>query len=321
MKSIYLKTFILITTLLLVSNHLFAYDAFRDDRDFRSINIYTGPAKFSHFGKISSFSLNPKCRIMAVIDSDSNVVYIFHTNGTLLREIGSTDGIKTPLAAAIDNNENIYVSQVSESKIHIFKPKSEKSVIDIPVTDMDSPPSIVGLTIDRKGNVYAADKANSRIYAFDSNGKLKLQFGAKGDKRGEFKSLEDLAVDSQGRIYVLDSSNSPIQVFNNKGKYLYKIGFKGMGKEDIANASGIYIDPNDQIWAADSGSHKLKVFSRNGEHLRNFGSYGTAPSQLFQPIDLAMDSFGYLYIAEAGAKRIQIFMLRHTFERFTNDSF
>ena len=68
-----------------------------------------------------------------------------------------------------------------------------------------------GVGIDSRGNSYVVDSRNNRIQKFDSDGKLLLQFGTKGNGHGEFLDPLGLAIDSDDNVYVADYNNNRIQ--------------------------------------------------------------------------------------------------------------
>lgn len=311
---LYLFTIILILT---TANTQSADAAIRADSGFTSILIIASYDEYTDFKAPSSLAVNGKSGRMCIVDKDPDEVYLMSMQGLPIKRIGGEAGAKSSAGAAIANDGSIYITDAETASIKVVSPDESKMVIAMPAVEGGKAPVPGRMVIDRNGNLYVTDKANSRICVFDRDGNVKFQFGKSGVKHGEFKSLEDVAVDRLGRIYAADSSGTPVQVFDKKGKYLYRFGFRGEGDEDISFAAGLFIDPNDQVWVVDRGAHSLKVFDRNGTFLRKFGEYGTEQGELFQPVDAEMDSLGRIYVLEAGAKRLQIFMLRRSFERFT----
>lgn len=287
--------------------------------DFQPQNVIVGWDKYNSFGNPISIAANSKAGLIGIADLDNKTVFLMTVNGVLKKRIDESKGIRSPMGIAIGDNGTVYISDSSRGEILSFNSDGDKIWAVSPESNGEEKPLLGRIKLDRTGNLYVIDKANGHIYVFDKKADLKFKVGIKGDKRGEFNSLEDVAVDRQGRIYALDSFGTPIQVFDKNGKYLYKIGYKGSGDREIEHASGICIDANDQIWVADSGAHCLKVFDRNGDFLRSFGQYGTGYGELYKPIDIAIDSFGRVFVLEEGTKRVQVFVMRRPFERFTTD--
>jgi len=287
-----------------------------DRRSFDFVFRVNGFTQETYFGEPSALALDEKSGVFWLADSKYGEVYSFSLQGVPKTEYGADKGIETPVGLAVDKNGVLYVAEKSPGPIKVIGRDGAVKKLEIPSPEKGEPTAPGRMKFDRNGSLYVVDRANCRIAALDAEGKVRLTVGAKGDKRGQFKALQDVAVDRQGRIYALDSEGTPVQVFDKNGKYIYRFGFHGDGLEDISYPSGIFVDGNDQIWVTDRGRHALKVFDRSGTFLRALGKYGVEEGYLFQPADSVMDGLGRVYIAEAGARRMQIFSLSRPFEPF-----
>jgi len=299
----------LLILLAVAASHAGPFD--QGARDFVFCFSVSGYEQETWLAEPSALALDERAGLVYVADTRAGDVAVFSLQGAPKSQPGK---VKAPVGLAVDKGGNLYVSESEGGPIKILNPKGEASILEIPVGEGEEPAKPGRMAFDRDGNLYVVDRAACRIYVFDKEKKLKFRLGGKGDKRGEFRMLQDVAVDRQGRIYALDSAGVPIQVFDKKGKYIYRFGFRGDGEEDISSAAGLFVDQNDQIWVVDRGQHALKVFDRSGNFLRRFGNYGLAEGSLFQPIDAEMDRFGRVYVLEAGARRLQVFSLSRPFE-------
>ena len=303
---------VLLVLLAAAASHSEPFD--QDARDFVFCFSVSGYEQETWFEEPSALALDERAGLMYVADAKADSVAVFSLQGVPKSQSASKGAVKAPIGLAVDREGNLYVSENEGGPIKIINPKGEVSALDLPAGGESARPG--RMAVGRDGSLYVADRAACRIYVFDKERKLKFTFGGKGDKRGEFKTLQDVAVDRQGRIYALDSAGVPVQVFDKKGKYIYRFGFRGDGAEDISSPAGLFVDQNDQIWVVDRGRHCLKVFDRSGSFLRKFGKYGVAEGSLFQPMDAEMDRFGRVYVLEAGARRLQVFSLSQPFEPF-----
>lgn len=285
----------------------------QDARDFAFSFSVNGYEPDGWFAGPSSLVLNERSSIMYIADTKAGYVDVFSLQGSPKSQLSDA---KAPFGLAVDKDGNLYISENEAAPIKVINPKGEVSTFEIPTVEGEKPPQPGCMTTDRDGNLYVVDRANSCIHIFDKEKKEKFKIGKPGDKRGEFKTLQDVAVDRQGRIYALDSAGTPVQVFDKKGKYIYRFGFIGDGYEDLALPTSLFVDRNDQIWIVDQGQHCLKVFDRSGSFLRKFGIYGLGQGTLFQPVDAKMDNFGRIYVLEAGGRRLQVFTLRRPSEPF-----
>ena len=307
-------TKLLIFLLVLLTTATHAQIPASEDRDFALCLRVNGYEPDTNFLDPTGLALDNRSGTMYIADAKDGTVSAFSLQGVPKSRYGFHEELKNPLALAVDKQGNLYVSETDGGPIKIISPKGEVTKFELPTEEGAKPPKPGRMTFDRDGSLYVVDRENNRILVFDKDRQLKLKIGGTGDKRGQFKKLEDVAVDRQGRIYALDSTGYPVQVFDKKGKYLYRFGYRGEGDEDISFPAGLFVDQNDQVWIVDRGQHALKVFDRSGQFLHRFGVYGLEESMLFQPIDADMDSFGRVYILEAGARRLQVFSLSRPFQ-------
>ena len=67
--------------------------------------------------------------------------------------------------------------------------------------------------MDGSGNVYVADRDNSRIQKFDASGTFLTAWGSYGSGNGQFSNPIGVATDGSGNLYVADTNNNRIQKF------------------------------------------------------------------------------------------------------------
>lgn len=281
----------------------------------------TGYRTDTRFGEPSGLALSERANLIYLTDVKDAALYVFNPEGVPKSIESDKAKIGAPYAVAVDKDSNAYVAANDAGPVKVIDSKGEVKSFEFEAPQGDQMPRPGRMAFDRDGNLYVVDRANSRLYVFDKDRKLKMRIGSKGSKRGEFRQLQDVAVDRQGRIYALDALGIPVQVFDKKGKYLYRFGFHGAGDQDIGYPNGIALDRNEQVWIVDKGQHCLKVFDRAGEFLRRFGTYGVGEGTLFDPVDIEIDGFGKVYVAEAGARRLQVFTVSRPYETFTPPGF
>lgn len=72
----------------------------------------------------------------------------------------------------------------------------------------DSLGVISGVTVDSRGNVYASDRAETKVWVFDESGNSVGSFGRKGEGPGEFQSPTGIAIGPDGMLYVRDPNRT-----------------------------------------------------------------------------------------------------------------
>jgi sugar lactone lactonase YvrE len=270
------------------------------------------------FGEPTALALDERNSLIYVADQAAGVIDAFSLQGIPKFQYGSKSGLKAPVGVAVDRLGNVFVSENDGGAIKVIGPKGDISVVEIPagLGEGKEAPKPGKMTFDRDGNLYVVDRASCRILVFDKERKYKFKFGGIGDKRGEFKLLQDVALDRQGRIYATDALGVPVQVFDRKGAYMQGFGIRGEGGDGLSFPSGIFVDRHDQVWIVDKTRHCLKVYDRAGTFLKSFGSYGQAEGSLYYPVSAAADNLGRVYVLEFGARRLQVFTLDKPFQPF-----
>jgi hypothetical protein len=72
----------------------------------------------------------------------------------------------------------------------------------------------------RAGILYAADRMERRIYAFDSDGVLLAVWGSEGSGPGEFRRPGRIVPASDGSVWIADEGQSHVARFTGSGAYL-----------------------------------------------------------------------------------------------------
>jgi hypothetical protein len=106
---------------------------------------------------------------------------------------------------------------------------------------------------------------NSRVQAFDGEGRFKSRIGAGGDAPGSFGRPKGVAVDSFGHVYIVDALFDNIQIFDSEGRFLLNLGESGNKPGQFWLPNGIAISGQNEIFVADSYNHRLQVLRYIGQ--------------------------------------------------------
>jgi len=191
-----------------------------------------------------------------------------HLPGVFVRAFGhdgTGDGeLHNPLAVAVDEADNIYVTDTDNNRIQKFNPQGKflmkwgrggrgNGEFNIPS----------GIAVDRKGNVYVVDTDNSRVQKFTSDGKFLATWGQSGSKEGEFYRPKGIAADKDGNVYVADCNNHRIDKFSSDGRFLGAFGREGREVGELQYPNAVAVDDKGHIYVADSKNDRIQVFQEN----------------------------------------------------------
>ena len=185
-----------------------------------------------------------------------------------------------------------------------------------------------GVAVDPAGNVYIADRGNSRIRKVNTVGLISTiagngTSGFSGDGGLATAASFDawsLAVDVSGNLYITDARNHRVRKVNTAGIISTVAGdggdiFGGDGGPATATSVlpvDIFVDPGGNLYLADASYRVRKV---NGDGIITTiacngtsgftGDGGPATAASCVPYRVARDSAGNLYVADGSSKRIR----------------
>ncbi len=174
------------------------------------------------------------------------------------------------------------------------------------------------MAIDRDGNIYVLDSANTRIQKFGPDGKYLATIGRKGQGPGEFLMPDAIDFDKDGNLVVADSPQARIQVIIGGGRDARSVVVK---EEMISRVrplpSGDFVGkaptfsfprPNQPAKAAD----EMRLFRRiapDGRIAASFGllnDFGDAMTNAAgNETGFDVDSGGALYVSFSSQNRIE----------------
>ncbi len=239
-----------------------------------------------------------------------------------------------PSGIAIDQEDNVYVSDDWLNRISIFSSDGEFlgkwGIAGSGDGEFSRP---FGLAFDREDNLLVVDGSNHRVQKLTKDGRFLGKWGRAGNGDGEFNLPWGIEIDQQGDIYVADWRNDRIQKFSPAGTFLMKFGGSGKGDGEFNRPTGVAVDKDGYIYVTDCGNHRLQMFDARGEHVGTFlgeGSlsrwgkakldgnpdmqqqrevaYQLEREKLFWfPVAVDVDAEGRVFVVECGRQRIQVY--------------
>src|SRR2546428_180397 len=188
-----------------------------------------------------------------------------------------------------------------------------------------------GVAVDPAGNVYIADRGNSRIRKVDTVGLISTiacngTSGFTGDG-GPATAAScvpyRVARDSAGNLYVADGSSRRIRKVSAAG-IITTVAGRGTGQSsgdggpatlaELIQPLGVAVDPAGNVYIADEGSNRIRkvntagiISTIAGNDTQGFSEDGgpATSASLNDPRGVAVDPTGNVYITDRGNFRIR----------------
>jgi uncharacterized protein (TIGR03437 family) len=185
----------------------------------------------------------------------------------------------------------------------------------------------ISVAVDSSGNLYIADRDNSRIRKVANSVIVTLAGGGTPvGNNGPATSAQlgtpsGVALDSAGNIYIVDADSHLVWKVSN-GAIIPVAGNRTSGfsgdngpstSAQLNSPFSVTVDSAGNLYIADSGNNRVRKISNGvittvaGNGTTGFsGDNGPATSaQLYFPTGVAVDSAGNLYIADSGNNRVR----------------
>ena len=209
----------------------------------------------------------------------------------------------SPLGLALDSENNIYVTDISLSRIQKFTSQGEfiSTWGEMGEGDgqFDSP---WGIAIDEEDRVYVSDMFNDRIQKFTSDGEFITSWSTRLKGPWRLVSMpQGLAVDHEGNVYVYHVSQilpffglpkSYIQRFDAEGLFINKWVYWN-------SAMALALDSHSNLYAPGFIFGEIHTFSSDGAVLDRWGSCRSDSGEIACfPSAIALDSEDNVYVTD-----------------------
>ena len=216
--------------------------------------------------------------------------------------------LKNPCGVAVNEQDEIAVSDVGNHEIHLFKSDGTHIKSFGGKGSQHGQLHFPSGTAYHGDNITVAEQGNHRVQVISRQGEYLRHFGGKGSLDHQLYFPSGLSIDSDGNVIVADRENKLIKIFSTDGQFLDKLGTEG-------SFTGPFhcIQHDNYLIVSDSGDHSVKLFDRKGNFLYKFGEQGNADGELDTPRCLFMNKAGHLMVCDRGNHRIQMFDLSGKF--------
>ena len=143
--------------------------------------------------------------------------------------------------------------------------------------------SLIGIAVNKKGEIALADNEGHCVYVFDKDGNCVKKIGGQGEEEGQFEQPKGVSYLNDREILVADFGNDRIQHIDiQTGTVLKSFGQLGSGKGELNGPNDVCLDDEERIVVTECGNHRIQVISKEGESIFTFGDRG--PEKLSYPI-------------------------------------
>ena len=213
--------------------------------------------------------------------------------------------LKDPWGVAVNEHDEIAVSDVGNHKIHLFKSfGTHIKSFGAQHAELDWPSGTAYIG----DNIIVAEQSKHRVQVLSRQGEYLRHFGGEGSLDHQLSFPAGLSINSDGNIIVADRGNKLIKFFSADGQFLNKLGTKGSLTEPYH-----CIQHDKYLIVSDQGDNFIKLFDRKGNFLYKFGKKGILDGEFNTPSCLSMNKAGHLMVCDTKNHRIQVFDLSGKF--------
>jgi len=198
-----------------------------------------------------------------------------------------------PFGIALDEAENLYIADRNNNRVRKVSPEGIITTVagdggfffmgDNGPAYRASVAAPTGVAVDKKGNLYIADRNNNRIRLVDKLGMIRTVAGTgQQDYNGESETAREtnlylpfgLTVDSNDNLLVIDRSHYRIRRIEPKSGKVETVAGNGLklfagdgGPATGATLSfphGMFVDKNDNLIFSDKGHYRIRKITPKG---------------------------------------------------------
>lgn len=292
---------------------------------FISVNLLLAQSNINDIGHLYSVTNNLLAPVRIAIDNNDNI-YVTDFSKKCINKydnsgtfVGTVFSGGNPTSIAINSDNTIYFGDGETGRIS--KLNSDGTATEI-FSSTVFPSSMVFGSVN---NLYIVDSQLKCVFEIDTNGSLINTIGS-----GTLILPVGIAFDSKNsRILVTEHGgigtgfnlNAKIWKFDLHGSLLGSFGSYGVGNGNFYRIQGIAINKCGKIFIPDSYQAQVSVFDENESFVTLFGNYGDNLGQLNLPLDIAIDSQERIIMASTNNGSLEIFNIKNpTAEVICNNS-
>ena len=217
------------------------------------------------------------------------------------------DALDSPQCVAVDDKDNIYVTDSETGKVLVFAPsgKFQRAIGSLKGGEgyFKRP---TGIALDAAANrIYVTDTLRHKIYVTDLQGSVLQTIGQRGTGPGEFNFPTVLRLHGD-ELLVVDAMNFRVQALDRSGRFLRAVGRIGESSGSMFRPKGVALDSENTLYVADGLFDTVQAFDAQGRLLYYFGQSGDGPEEFQMPSGLFIDPSDRIYVVDSLNRRVQV---------------
>jgi tripartite motif-containing protein 71 len=113
----------------------------------------------------------------------------------------------------------------------------------------------LGISVDKRENVYVADSQNDRVAIYDLFGNFLRGVGEK-----ILRKPSGVTVGEDEMIYVANTEKHSITIFDQQGDIVLEYGTWGSGMGNFSKPTDLKLGKNNKLFVVDSGNNRICIF-------------------------------------------------------------
>jgi len=251
----------------------------------------------------------------SVATDSKGVIYIADTSMGLVhrydlieREVSyigraGDEQLASPVAVALDRDENLYISDSLLNKVFKFKKDGEFIKELIPPAGFKRPG---GIAVNPAGEKFVIDALANILHKFSADDVYIGEFPQRMPGE-ELNTPSFVATDKSGNVYVTDAMNFTVKKYSADGKLMKRIGEVGDVPGTFARPKGVALDSDGHVYVVDANHNNFQIFNGDGQLLLYVGNNGDRPGEFSLPSGIFIDNQDRIFIADTFNRRIQVF--------------
>lgn len=235
----------------------------------------------------------------------TNCIYSQNLPSTIINEFSITENLNSPVRIAIDQSDNIYVTDDFNK---LIKKYDSSGTFLKNITAGKNP---ISIAINNKNELFVGDGDTGEIHKINANGALTLVYS-----KSIFPS--SMVFDPENNLYITDSFLKQVTVLDPNGNFI-----KSIGNGTLMYPTGLGFDSkNNRIIVSEHGASddttevNIYIFSLDGTLILKFGSEASTGwngvrvpgnGQFNRTQGIAVSRCGSIYVTDPFQSSISIF--------------